>query len=143
MKNKTIMYAFIICGIMLFGCSKSDNSLLGKWYYAAKDTKKSTGSGCDMKDTTYTYAKDKTTQIYEFFDNGKATLTLNQGGQSYTTTMDYKYENSQLVFTVNGTTMPASNVTNVSSEGWAMEQTNYIWCPSKTAFKETLHYKKY
>lgn len=132
--------------ILLISCDKEETSnanIIGKWYHASTDTKKSTGIGCELKDTTKLYTRDNTVYVYEFFADSNMITTLRQGGVSTSTTGQYKFENGQMTWIINGIATPAIKVTNVSAEGWRYEQQNYIWCPSKTAYTEYYNFKKY
>lgn len=134
----------IIIGILmgtLMGCAKEEeSSIVGKWYYGAKDTKKSTGSGCDLKDTTIIYSKNNTPLIIELTSDGSYIVSYPQNTTVFKGT--YTYTNGILKTSVNGL-KDSLTVSNLTSEGWRVLQKNYIWCPSKTAFNEYLNYKKF
>jgi hypothetical protein len=141
--TKMISAIFIL--LSLFSCSKTDTgSLVGKWYNSSIDTKKLTGVGCTLKDTTKLYVKDVNAQVYEFLPTGKVTITTYSGGTPFASTIDYKFENSQLSFTANGSTTPSIAVSNLSADGWRIQQDGVIYCSTTpTNFTEYLNFKKY
>lgn len=147
--NKQIA-AILMIFIIIFGCSKDDSSsskvsaLTGKWYNASIDTKIITGTNCNLKDTTKTYIKDKDGMIYEFFSNGKMTYTAYNGGTPFTSSpTDYKFENNVITLSMQSGVIATLTISNLSSNGWRYEQTNYVWCPTKTAFTEYINFVKY
>jgi len=135
----------IFLTLFILGCSKNESALMvGKWYTYSLDTKKSTGTGCNLKDTTKYYTKGLNANEYEFFSDGTGTITLYNGGTTYKSPITYTFSNNNLNISINGTAMPAPFViSNISSEGWRYQQDNFIWCPSKTAFIEYYNFKKY
>ena len=127
--------------VILIGCGKEEEtSIVGKWYYASKDTKKPIGSGCDLKDTTIVYSKTNTQIIIELTSDASYIVSYPQSSTSFKGT--YSYANGILKTSLNGI-KDSLSVSNLTGDGWRVLQKNYIWCPSKTAFNEYLNYKKY
>lgn len=140
------IYVCVILLVWLLSCSKAENnpSLLGKWYHASLDTKKLSGIGCNLKDTTLLYTKANTSYVYEFLEGGKMIIALQINGQTTSTTVDYKLENNNLSYTVNGTMSPAIKLSNISNDGWRFEQTNRSYCTNPyTPYTEYYNFKRY
>jgi hypothetical protein len=135
----------IILGILigtLMGCAKEEeSSIVGKWYYASKDTKIEKGAGCDLKDTTYTYTKSNTTVIYEF--KSDKTFIVTAAGSSFSGQGTYTFSNNILTINTVGNSPQTAAIQNLNGDGWRILQKNYVWCPAKTAFDEFINYKKY
>lgn len=124
----------------MIGCSKEEHSIVGKWYYSSKDTKMQIGGGCDLRDTTVTYARTNTPLIIELTVDGNYLVSYPNSTVSFKGT--YTYTSGILKTSVNGL-KDSTEVSNVSADGWRIVQKNYVWCPSKTAFNEYINYKKY
>lgn len=138
------MISIIFALFTLFSCSKSDTtSIVGKWYNYSIDTKKTTGVGCTLKDTTKLYTKNVDAQVYEFFADGKVNITMYINSVAYPGSGTYKLENSNLTLTYGSGQSITMALSNINSEGWRYLQQNFVWCPSKTAFNEYYNFKKY
>lgn len=133
--------------LILLSCSKSESnasSLVGKWYNASLSTKITHGTSCDLFDTTKLYTKNVNASIYEFLSNGKLNLTLYSSGTSYTSQVDYKFENNKLTYTINGTSSPEIIISNLTADGWRYAQDQRSYCTSPyTKFTEYVNFKKY
>lgn len=136
------LITLVILIVLLSGCGKEEEtSIVGKWYYASKDTKIEKGTGCDLKDTTYTFTKANTTLIYEF--KADKTFSITAAGSSFSGQGTYTFSNNILTINTAGNSPQTATIQNLNSEGWRILQKNYVWCPAKTSFDEFINYKKY
>jgi len=138
-RNCLLIIVVFVC--IISGCStENTSSIVGKWYFASKDTKIIRGTGCDLKDTTFIYTPSNTAVIFDF--KADKTYITSAGGTSFTSQGTYSFSNNTLIINSVGNPPQTIEVQNLNTEGWRVSQTNYVWCPVKTSFSEFINYKK-
>jgi hypothetical protein len=116
---------------------------VGKWYAESLSTKITRGTSCTLIDTVKYYPTKEQNPVFEFYGDGKITLTTVAQSVTYSSMGSYIYSNGMLTMTINGVTA-SMNITNLNSSGFSIEQDNRSYCTNPyTKFKEYMNYKKY